>query len=34
MQPAEARLIELLGSKAAFGVIRDLRVVVNAKPSP
>lgn len=33
-QQAEARLNELLGSKAAFGVIRDLRVVVKAKPSP
>jgi len=34
VQPAEARLNELLGPKTAFGVIRDLRVVVNAKPSP
>ena len=33
-QQAEARLNELLGAKTAFGVIRDLRVVVNAKPSP
>jgi hypothetical protein len=33
-QQAEVRLNELLGPKTAFGVIRDLRVVVNAKPSP
>ncbi len=33
-QQAEARLNGLLGPKTAFGVIRDLRVVVNAKPSP
>ena len=33
-QQAEARLTELLGPKTAFGVIRDLRVVVNARPSP
>ena len=29
MQPAEARLTELLGPKAARGVIRDLRVGCN-----
>jgi hypothetical protein len=33
-QQAEARLNELLGPKAAFGVIRDLRGLVNAKPAP
>lgn len=33
-QQAEARLNELLGPKAAFGVVRDLRNVVNARPSP
>jgi hypothetical protein len=33
-QQAEKQLNELLGAKVAFGVIRDLRVVVNAKPSP
>lgn len=31
---AEAKLNELLGPKAAPGVIRDLRAVVNAKPPP
>ncbi len=34
VQQAEARLIELLGQKAAAGVIRDLRVGYNVKPSP
>lgn len=33
-QAAETRLNELLGEKAAQGVIRDLRVVVNAKLVP
>ena len=34
VQQAEARLIELLGQKAAEGVIRNLRVGYNVKPSP
>jgi hypothetical protein len=34
VQQAEARLIELLGPKAAGGVIRDLRVGYNVKPAP
>ena len=34
VQQAEPRLIELLGQKAAEGVIRNLRVGYNVKPSP
>jgi len=34
VQQAEARLTELLGQKAAGGVIRDLRVGYNVKPPP
>jgi len=34
VQQAETRLTELLGQKAAEGVIRDLRVGFNVKPPP